>query len=112
MRCPAELYQNSSRNYAGTPEDLSYPSMESRKVTSSGTISWSRRQWIFISSALAGWSVGLEPAAGKAGCWKVWFGRLLLGQIDEQTLHFKRTEPAAKPEDQNNPMATSSKGVE
>jgi putative transposase len=106
MRCPAQLYQNSHRQYEGTPQDLSYPAMESRKVTHTGTIIWSRRQWIFISGALAGWSVGLEPAS-QPGCWNVWFGRLLLGQIDEKALCFRRTEPAA---DQKQQTATSSKG--
>lgn len=104
MRCPAQLYQNSNRPYEGTPPDLSYRAMESRKVTKSGTISWTGRQWIFLSGALAGWSVGLQPAAGQAGCWNVWFGRLLLGQFEEKTRQFKRTRTA---EEQT---ATSSKG--
>ena len=112
MRCPAQLYQSSNRKYEGTPEDLSYPAMESRKVANSGTITWARQQWIFISGALAGWSVGLEPATGKGGCWNVWFGRLLLGEIEEKTLRFQRTEPAVDPPNRQDQMATSSKGVE
>jgi putative transposase len=109
MRCPAELYKPSTRPYEGTPADLSYPTMESRKVSQCGTITWGKRQWVFISGALAGWSVGLEASSSQAGQWQVWFGRLLLGQIDEKTLRFKRTEPAAD-SDQKDQMATLSKG--
>ena len=111
MRCPGELYQPSARKYEGTPQDLSYPTMASRKVRPCGTIIW-RGQWVFISGALAGWSVGLAPRT--QGQWNVWFGRLLLGCLDEQTLSFQRapTLPAAHPGGPEEPetMATSSRG--
>jgi putative transposase len=94
MKCPAEVYAKSPRKYEGSPEDLEYPGMASRKVTQCGTISWGR-EWIFISGALAGWSVGLEPCG--PGQLNVWFGRLLLGQLEERTLSFTRTEPETKP---------------
>lgn len=89
MKCPAEVYKDSERRYEGTPEDLDYARMESRRVANQGCISWAS-QWVFISNALAGWSVGLEPCS--QGKWNVWFGRLLLGQMEEQTLSFQRTE--------------------
>ncbi len=100
MRCPGECYHRSARAYQGTPEDLSYPGMECRRVHQTGHISW-QSQWIFISRALAGWSVGLEP--GAAGQWAVWFGRLRLGQLDESTCQFQRAEPA--PANQADPGA-------
>jgi transposase InsO family protein len=97
MRCPAECYQSSAQAYAGTPPDLSYPAgLESRKVSRCGMISWGG-QWVFISEALAGWSVGLEPCA--PGRWHVWFGRLLVGELDESTSGFTRA--AAPSPDQN-----------
>lgn len=96
MRCPGELYRVSERKYEGTPEDLSYPGMDSRKVTGCGTVSWSG-QWVFVSAALAGWSVGLE-AKGQ-GRYQVWFGRLRLGELDETTASFKRAEPPTAKED-------------
>lgn len=95
MKCPAELYKGSERKYEGTPEDLEYKGMESRKVAKWGSISWGSRL-IFISGALAGWSVGLERR--KEGKYNVWFGRLLVGQLEEQTLSFERAEPAAAKE--------------
>jgi putative transposase len=93
MKCPAQVYCQSNRPYEGTPEDLEYKAMESRKVAKWGSISWGHRN-VFISGALAGWSVGLEPS--REGNHNVWFGRLLLGQLEEQTLSFKRAEPIAK----------------
>jgi transposase InsO family protein len=89
MQCPAQVYRDSARRYEGTPEDLSYAGMESRRVNQGGCIRW-RKEWIFISSALSGWSVGLEPAA--PGRWNVWFGRLLIGELEEQTLSFRRAD--------------------
>jgi len=93
MKRPAELYQPSSRKFEGTPQDLSYPKMEPRRVQTAGHIRY-RQQQMFISTALSGWSVGLEPCEqGKAN---VYFGRLLLGQYDESTASFQRSATAAK----------------
>jgi putative transposase len=91
MRCPAELYKPADRKYEGTPEDLVYEGMESRRVAKWGSISLGHRG-VFISGALAGWSVGLERCG--QGRYHVWFGRLLLGQLEERTLSFERTAPA------------------
>jgi putative transposase len=85
MKCPGELYHRSERKYEGTPEDLNYETMETRRVVQRGNICW-QHQRIFISGALAGWSVGLEPC-GQAK-YNVYFGRLLLGQLDETSASF------------------------
>jgi transposase InsO family protein len=95
MKCPAELYHPSERKYQGTPQDLVYEAMPTRRVRKWGSITW-KGQNIFISSALAGWSVGLEPCTEAT--YNVWFGRLLLGQLDEPTASFKRTSPEAQKE--------------
>lgn len=92
MKRPAELYQPSSRKFEGTPQDLIYPKMESRRVKSTGHIHYGN-QSIFISSALAGWSVGLEFC--EPAKFNVHFGGLLLGQYDESTLSFKRSQGSA-----------------
>jgi transposase InsO family protein len=89
MKCPVEIYERSERAYEGTPEDLQYEQMEARKVAKWGSMTW-RSELIFISNALAGWSVGLEP--GDEGKRNVWFGRLLLGHLDERTLSFERAD--------------------
>lgn len=93
MKRPAELYQPSSRKFEGTPQDLSYPKMESRHVHTAGYIRY-RDQQIFISHALSGWSVGLEPCEQSKV--NVYFGRLLIGQYDESTASFERSRSPTK----------------
>jgi putative transposase len=89
MKCPAEIYQPSQRPYAGTPEDVDYPGMDSRKVGEGGKIKWTGVD-LFITCSLAGWSVGLKQLA--CGRLEVWFGRLLLGWIEPATESFQRAE--------------------
>ncbi len=62
MRCPGELYVASERKYEGTPEDLEYPQMCPRRVSAKGTIKVDGER-LFLSTSLAGWSVGLKPIA-------------------------------------------------
>jgi putative transposase len=93
MKRPAELYQSSMRKFAGTPEDLTYPKMLPRRVQRTGFIVFNG-QPVFISSALSGWSVGLEPA--QPSKFNVHFGRLLLGQYDESTVSFQRSDALTK----------------
>jgi len=89
MRCPAEVYQKSQRSYEGSPEDLEYPGMHARRVGPQGRIGWAGIP-LFITSSLAGWSVGLKPLVD--GRLEVWFGRLLLGWIDPTTESFLRAD--------------------
>jgi putative transposase len=96
MRPPAEVYRSSNRKFEGTPEDLSYGAMASRKVQQHGGIGW-QRQSVFISRALQGWSVGLEPIGGEEK-YNVWFGRLLLGQVEPSTGSFEPISGARKDE--------------
>ena len=89
MRCPGEVYLASERKYEGTPEDLDYPKMCSRRVSPKGLISL-EGQPLFLSASLGGWSVGLKPIAEDL--MEVWFGRLLLGQVDLGTRNFIRAD--------------------
>jgi len=89
MRCPSELYRASQRKYEGTPQDLDYPNMCARRVSSHGLIKVDSQPF-FLSNALAGWSVGLKPIA--LDLMEVWFGRLLLGQVDLATSSFIRAD--------------------
>ena len=89
MRCPGEVYLASERKYEGTPEDLDYPKMCSRRVSPKGLISL-EGQPLFLSASLGGWSVGLKPIAEDL--MEVWFGRLLLGQVDLGTRSFFRAD--------------------
>ena len=89
MRCPGEVYLASQRKYEGTPDDLDYPQMCTRRVCQRGTIRV-EGQRLFLSTSLAGWSVGLKPVAEDV--LEAWFGRLLLGQIDLATSSFIRSD--------------------
>jgi putative transposase len=92
MRVPAQVYQRSERNYEGTPEDIDYDWSQTRRVQKFGTIRQAQES-IFLSTALAGWSVGLEQRTD--GLLNVWFSKLLLGQLDPHTSSFRpvRTNP-------------------
>src|SRR5579859_182803 len=89
MKCPGEVYQKSQRLYVGSPEDLEYPSLQVRRVGPQGRIMWAGIP-LFITTSLAGWSVGLKPLAN--GRLEVWFGRLLLGWVDPATESFLRAD--------------------
>jgi hypothetical protein len=58
-------------------------------VSAKGTIKVDGQR-LFLSTSLAGWSVGLKPSAEDL--LEVWFGRLLLGQIDLTTSNFIRAD--------------------
>jgi hypothetical protein len=92
MRCPGELYQNSSRGYRAAEVQLSYPGMVTRLVDKNGKLSW-KDQRIFLTSSLAGWQVGLQRT--ENGQLEIWFGRLLLGHLDLQEVDFLRCQEAS-----------------
>ena len=81
MRTPGELYVPAVRKYHGTPEALEYDAMITRKVNTCGQLHWEGGCY-FLSASLAGWNVGLQRTSEGIN---VWFGRLLLGQIDPST---------------------------
>jgi len=75
--------------------------MGSRKVNASGVIKWESERY-FLSTSLAGWNVGLQSVNHVVN---VWFGRVLLGQIDSSSASFLRadTRPQkAMESDENN----------
>jgi len=93
MAFPSEIYRPSQRVYQGTPGELDYGGMETRRVAKQrGSIKYQGEQ-IPISAALEGWNVGLAPKA--TGEVEVWFANLLLGHIDSETSGFTpiRTNP-------------------
>ena len=89
MRCPSHLYRHSARPYRGGVQQLDYAEMITRRVNRNGKINWANHQ-LFVSSSLAGWSVGLKPVEQEQ--LEVWFARLLLGWIDPQTASFRRAD--------------------
>ena len=88
LRYPSAVYQKSKRRYEPVTQ-LQYDKMASRKVRSSGAISWNDRA-LLISKSLAGWNVGLQSDA--QGEIEVWFARLLLGWIEPESGIFLRAD--------------------
>jgi putative transposase len=86
MRVPADLYVKSQRKFEADSFDLSYPGEYlRRKVSSTGEIKILNSR-IRLSTALAGWDVGLKATAD--GGYTVWFGPLCLGRINVETESF------------------------
>lgn len=101
MKTPADFYSDSKRRWEGTPEDIDYGAMMSRRVKKDGRIKFEGEQ-IGISSTLAGWSVGLCPQ--QDGRIEVWFAQLRLGYIDPITSSFQSAWPGrlnTEPEPEN-----------
>jgi len=86
MRTPADVYAKSHRAYDPTPPALTYDGdCLPRKVNCGGVIRLHGER-IRISSALAGYDVGLRPTGDQR--YTVTFGRLTLGEIDFSTRSF------------------------
>jgi transposase InsO family protein len=96
MKRPAEIYHPSERRYGGLPEELDYGAMNTRKIRQTGHLVW-QQQPIFISSALGGWNVGLQPR--HDGLLDIYFAELLLGQLEPSTLSFIRGASASNEAD-------------
>lgn len=88
MKTPGELYQPSPRRYTGTPEDLDYGGMATRRVNERQGYICHGNEQIALSSALGGWSVGLCPCPHE-DLQEVWFSQLLVGHLEEKTASFR-----------------------
>jgi putative transposase len=85
-RCPAELYRPSPRRFPGAAPQPEYgPGYLPRKVQGTGKISYEARV-IFLTTALAGRTVGLRLISTTT--LEVWFHYLRLGIVDLQTNRF------------------------
>ena len=89
MRCPGELYHNSTRKYLGGVQELLYDDMIVRRVNDSGHIRF-KGQSLFISQSLSGWNLGLKSTQKQK--LQLWFAQLLLGHLDPATLSFERID--------------------
>lgn len=82
MQCPASVYHPSSRCYLpNAAAEPSYPDhFQIRRVSMIGSVSWKGNVG-FISHALEGQLVGLEPT-GTPAAFRIWFGPRSLGKLD------------------------------
>jgi transposase InsO family protein len=92
QQTPASCYQSSPRAYPERVPEPEYGThMKSRKVYPDGTFHWNNRQ-IFISKALGGERIGLEPVDERY--WDVRFMSFALGRLDTHTLALQATAAA------------------
>jgi transposase InsO family protein len=81
-RTPAEVYEPSMRDFPARLPEVTYPAgWEQRQVRASGLMKW-KGQDIYITTALAGERIGLEPL--EDGQWMVSFASHALGIFDER----------------------------
>lgn len=86
MQRPADVYHPSPRPWEGTPEQIDYEGLMTRRVHRRGQIGFFDHAY-HISTALAGWDVGLKPV--KDALFEVYFAKLLIGHVDTETLSFQ-----------------------
>ena len=89
MRRPADIYSHSPRPYNGQAPEQAYAGMETRRVTTGGTIKYSSVSYP-ISTALTGMQIGLKAVG--ADKLEVHYARLLLGHIEISTESFQPVE--------------------
>ena len=81
-RTPGELYEPSKRSYPRILNEPEYPRhYQVRRVGSGGIFGWKGRI-LYASQALVGEFVGLVEI--EEDLWKMYFGELELGLIDER----------------------------
>jgi len=80
---PAHSYAVSPRSYPEHEPELEYPGhFEIRRVRTSGEIKW-RGEFVYVSQALVGEPVGLDPVSDRH--WRLCFGPVPLGLLDGWT---------------------------
>lgn len=82
MRVPAEIYRKSSRPYRGELEPVYPPHALVRTVGSNGRVSLGSKGTVFVSQALAGRLIALEPL--ESGAYRVWFFHIDLGVVEDE----------------------------
>ena len=88
MKLPREVYASSSRVFDRSDVQLVYPShYHVRKIKTDGTLKM-RNIVIYVSEAIAGLEVGVEPIGDTR--YTVWFCRMPLGELDLTTASFSR----------------------
>jgi transposase InsO family protein len=80
---PAAVYTPSPRNFPARLPEVTYArGWEQRQVRAAGQMKWNGKE-VYITTALAGERVGLEPL--EDGLWMVYFANHALGIFEERT---------------------------
>jgi transposase InsO family protein len=93
MRTPDSCYTRSPRQFPARVPQPEYPSsMQVRKVRDRGDIAWRGHRHVFVSEALIGEHVGLEPVDER--WYTIYFAHLPLARFDSRTWTVHRLTPA------------------
>lgn len=99
MRTPGEIYVPSARRYRPEPVDIAYPAgWLERRVASNGSIMLCSNH-VFVSTALDGFVLGLQPVSDRL---VVWFDYLRIGHLDLDVMRFV---PVTKPKKRRRPSS-------
>jgi hypothetical protein len=91
MKVPAACYEVSLRAYPRSIPEPGYPApFVERRVGPCGTMKWAGEK-IFISSVLAGQTIGLEPWGEDL--WRLWFCSCPLALFDERQQAVRKLKP-------------------
>lgn len=82
QRTPASQDRPSGRRYTGTPAEMQYPAMRKPHRVKSGGLIYVKSNIVYVGALLAGKTVGVEEIGD--GLWRIFFGRLALGAVDER----------------------------
>jgi putative transposase len=96
QKTPASFYAPSPRRYPARLREAEYPSAwKVRRISQGGQMRWNAG-YVFVSHAMGGDAVGLEPL--DEGIWRVWFHAYEAGIFEESTLRLRRPTPPRQPE--------------
>ena len=91
QKTPGSVYTASPRAYPERLREAEYPAgWAVRRISPGGQMRWKLHR-VFISHAMEGDAIGLEPI--DDGVWRVWYHAWLAGIFDEATLRLNRPTP-------------------
>ena len=91
MKTPAKVHSFSTRPFPEKIEHDDYHQQwKTLKVTQNGAIRWKSYYWVYLTAALKGKYVGIEPVGN--GIWRVYFRNVFLGFFDETNLRTDVTQ--------------------
>jgi transposase InsO family protein len=88
MNTPAKVHSFSTRPFPERIASFDYlPEWKILKVTQNGAIRWKSYYWVYLTAALKGKYVGIQPL--ENGIWRVFYRNVFLGFFDETNLRNK-----------------------
>lgn len=94
QKTPADVYRASPRKYTGKVREPEYDeAIAKRKVQLRGEFNW-KGEAIFLSETLRGETIGLAEIGAEQ--WGIYYGKILLGTLDTQTMKVVPLQPSKR----------------